>query len=211
MLIFILMLIAPLAAIANDNVPNPCLCVQKRLAKNDSRYATFVYALKLMKERNVKTIVETGTTRGAGINCSGDGCSTLIFADWVRRTGGEFYSVDIDLQALKMAEKGLGSWLRRYAHLVQCDSVAYLKNFNRTIDFLYLDSYDFDAKNPTPSQQHHLNEIVAAYPFLTKKSVVMIDDCDLPHGGKGKLVIEHLQSKGWKIVAKKYQVIMVQE
>lgn len=53
----------------------------------------------------------------------------------------------------------------------------------------YLDSFDFDISNPLPSQKHHLKEIEAAYDKLTDNSVVMIDDCDLPGGGKGKGVI----------------------
>jgi hypothetical protein len=94
-------------------------------------------------------------------------------------------------------------------HLVEGDSVNFLKNFDRQIDFLYLDSYDFEKNNPSPSQQHHLREIEAAYDKLTPQSIVMIDDCDLAHGGKGKLVIAYLLDKGWSIYAQDYQVILV--
>lgn len=95
--------------------------------------------------------------------------------------------------------------------LVCSDSVRYLKSFGKQIDFLYLDSFDYDFNNPSPSQRHHLREIIAAYPWLTKESIVMIDDCDLAGGGKGVLVISYLINRGWKIAMQGYQVIMVQE
>ena len=184
--------------------------LEGKIPRNNSRYYTFLSALNLMSERKAKVIVETGTSRNGASNCLGDGCSTLIFSQWVQKNGGEYYSVDISMDALINASNGIGS-LKEYVHFVQSDSVAFLQNFNQTIDFLYLDSYDFEINNPTPSQEHHLKEIIAAYPFLTEDSVVMIDDCDLPHGGKGKLVIEYLLNKGWKIAMKGYQVIMVQK
>lgn len=93
-------------------------------------------------------------------------------------------------------------------HFVCSDSIAFLQNFGKTIDFLYLDSYDFDFNNPLPSQYHHLYEIQAAYPKLSENSIVMIDDCDLPHGGKGKFAIEFLTERGWKILENRYQVIL---
>jgi hypothetical protein len=56
-----------------------------------------------------------------------------------------------------------------------------------------------------------LKEIEAAYSKLTDQSVVMIDDCQLPQGGKGKLIIDFLIKRGWKKVFDGYQVIMVKD
>ena len=94
-------------------------------------------------------------------------------------------------------------------HFVCSDSVSFLQNFGKTIDFLYLDSYDFDVDNPFPSQHHHLLEISAAYPFLNENSIVLIDDCDLPHGGKGKLAIQFLMQRGWQVLMSGYQVLLI--
>ncbi len=182
--------------------------LENKIPKKDKRYFTFLRALLYMKERNVQTIVETGTARDGLNGCIGDGCSTCIFSEWAELYGASFYSVDINDSNLREAKKALNS-AETVSHLILSDSVEFLQNFGRPIDFLYLDSYDFEWDNPIPSQQHHLSEIIAAYPWLHENSVVMIDDCDLPHGGKGKLVIEFLLSRGWKITAKKYQVIMV--
>ena len=152
-------------------------------------------------------IVETGTARKGRKGCHDDGCSTIIFVDWLKNHQGEFYSVDISPKYIENARKGLGE-LKTFASLVCSDSVAFLTQFNKKIDFLYLDSYDFSVNNPKPSQEHHLKEIIAAYPHLAKDCIVMIDDCDLPHGGKGKLVIEFLLDHGWHIIAQGYQVIL---
>ncbi|MDN3506137.1 MAG: class I SAM-dependent methyltransferase [Simkaniaceae bacterium] len=182
--------------------------LNNRIAKTDKRYSTFQTALTLMTNQNAYTIVETGTARGGSLNCAGDGCSTLIFGDWAYENHATVYSVDIDPLALSCSFNALGKAADNVL-LVEQDSIEFLSTFNGSIDFLYLDSYGFQLDNPLPSQNHHLNEIIAAYPHLARDCVVMIDDCDLPYGGKGKLVIEYLLERGWKILAESYQVILI--
>jgi len=48
------------------------------------------------------------------------------------------------------------------------------------------------------SQEHHLKEIKVIEEKLHGKSLILIDDCDKPGGGKGKLVISYLKERGWK-------------
>lgn len=184
--------------------------LDNKIPSYDKRYDTFALALDLMSHRKPKVIIETGTARDGLANCIGDGCSTMIFAEYVKNNGGEFYSVDINAEYLQNAGKALAD-SRPFATLVHSDSIAFLQNFNRPIDFLYLDSYDYDFSNPLPSQEHHLKEIKAAYPWLSPYCVVMIDDCDLPGGGKGKLAIDFLLSKGWGILGIGYQVVLIQK
>ena len=89
--------------------------------------------------------------------------------------------------------------------------MAYLQAFEPTIDLLYLDSYDYDKRDPEvikASQEHHLNEVKAAESNLHDKSVILIDDCNLPGGGKGRLVIDYLLERGWQVVMSKYQVVL---
>ncbi len=162
----------------------------------------------MLKQRNAKVLVETGTARLGDRNCRGDGCSTVIFGDWAKQNNAILHSVDIDPKAISAAITATRSF---GAHVQPTcgDSVEFLENFPATIDFLYLDSYDFDFANPLPSQLHHKKEIIAAYPHLAENCVVMIDDCDLPHGGKGKYIIEYLLSLDWKIIYSGYQVILV--
>lgn len=203
-----------------DN-PDPICCKRKtnvtsdrylkrKIPRQNHRYKTFIEALDLMKQRGARIIVETGTSRNGDANCCDDGCATIIFAEWARDNNAIVYSVDIDGQALVNAGNALGR-NHPYVYLIQSDSVVFLRNFRQSIDMLYLDSYDFEFDNPEPSQLHHLNEVMAAEPWLTADSIVMIDDCDLPHGGKGKLAIEYLLTRGWKIASQGYQVILLQD
>lgn len=196
-------------SVHGDNSPRaPQDYLTNRLDPNDQRYKTFLKALELLEQRNALMLVETGTARDGDKNFAGDGGSTIIFGDWAKQNGALLYTVDITPAAIE----GSKSATKEYADNIEyvCgDSVTFLENFQGPIDFLYLDSYDFDFSNPAPSQEHHLKEIIAAYPHLHENSIVMIDDCGLPKGGKGKLVIKYLLSRGWFIKQKNYQVIML--
>ncbi len=195
---------------ANQLMPEQYL--KDRIPVQNRRYSTLLTVLKLMKERNVRTLVETGTSRDGLSNFEGDGGSTIIFSQYANENNVQFYSVDIDQKALTNAQNAVNASVGKIGSNIQFvrqDSIAFLKNFQKEIDFLYLDSYDFDFNDPLPSQNHHLNEIKAAYSHLTPNTIIMIDDCDLPHGGKGRLVIDFLLEKGWTVLEKKYQVILV--
>lgn len=172
-----------------------------------SRRPTFELALRMIDARGIKTIVETGTARGPK-PFDGDGGFTPIFGYWCSLNNADLYSIDINPDAIKNAQN-LTKNFANNVHLIIDDSVHFLRNFNKQIDFLYLDSFDFDAGNPLPSQEHHLKEIETVYEKLAPHAVIMIDDCDLPYGGKGKLVIDYLLKKGWVICAQGYQVIMI--
>ncbi|MFS8563823.1 MAG: class I SAM-dependent methyltransferase [Rhabdochlamydiaceae bacterium] len=184
--------------------------LRDRIPPQDKRFVTFQYTLHLMSARKVRTIVETGTARDGECNCAGDGCSTPIWGQWAKQNGAYVYSVDIDPEAVRCSSAACTPYLDHMT-FVASDSVTFLENFNKPIDFLYLDSYDFDLDDPLPSQEHHLKEIIAAYPWLHAKSIIMIDDCALPFGGKGRLVIEYLLDRGWKIALSYYQIILTYE
>lgn len=182
-----------------------------RIDQNDKRYPSFCIALSLLQERDAKVLVETGTARYGGynfINYVQDGGATVIFSDWAFQNRAKFFTVDINPDYLANAKQACAYHMKNTKFICK-DSVEFLRNFHGRIDFLYLDSMDFDQDNPLPSQEHHLREIKAAYTKLHKQSVVMIDDCNLPHGGKGNLVIPFLESRGWKILYKGYQVICI--
>lgn len=58
---------------------SPAEALEGSLPTDDARYITFFNSMKLMKERNLKTIVETGTARDGNTNCRGDGCSLNLY------------------------------------------------------------------------------------------------------------------------------------
>ncbi len=182
--------------------------LNKRLSFRDKRASSFLLALELLQKRNAKVLVETGTSRCGKENFKGDGGSTVIFGHFASQMGLHLYSVDIDPGAVAKAQKAIKPYAKNVT-VVCSDSIEFLENFDQPIDFLYLDSYDFEPSDPFPSQWHHLNELEAALPMLHKNSIIMIDDCDLPQGGKGKLVISYLLERGWRIAFQGYQVILV--
>ena len=179
------------------------------------RRDTLREVLRLLDERGAKVLLETGVARMGLEKSKGDGASTIVFGLWAKNNDAHLYSVDIDPEATRRAgvavdAMGLGDSVT----LVTSDSVEYLDDFTDTVDFLYLDSYDYhktDTAIQKASQDHHLKEINAIEGCLHDDTVILIDDCDLPNGGKGKLVIQYLTEAGWKVHMSEYQVIMVMD
>ncbi|MDA0195754.1 MAG: class I SAM-dependent methyltransferase [Bacteroidetes bacterium] len=179
------------------------------------RRDTFRKTLALLTERKATTLLETGTARAGLKNCKSDGASTIVFGKWARENDAYLYSVDIDSIALKQAEIEIKNYnLSGHVHLKASDSIAFLKLFDQKVDFLYLDSFDYDKKDRSiqrKSQEHHLAEFKAIESRLHQGSIVLIDDHKLPGGGKGKLAIEYMTQKGWEIVMEEYQVLLSQK
>jgi hypothetical protein len=177
------------------------------------RRDTLREVLRLLEERNAKVLVETGVARMGLEKSKSDGASTIVFGLWASQNDAHLYSVDIDPEATDRAGKEVVKMnLGDHVTLVTSDSVAYLGEFSHPVDFLYLDSYDYhktDTSIQIASQQHHLKEIRAIENCLHEDTVILIDDCNMPNGGKGKLVIERLTARGWKIHRSEYQVILV--
>ena len=179
------------------------------------RRDTLREVLRLLDERKATTLLETGVARMGLAKSKGDGASTIVFGLWAKQNDAHLYSVDIDPEATKRAGATVDEMgLKDSVTLVTSDSVAYLDEFTDTVDFLYLDSYDYhksDVEIQKASQDHHLKEINAIEGCLHDDTVILIDDCDMPNGGKGKLVIEYLAENGWKVHMSEYQVILLMQ
>lgn len=189
---------------------DPSFYLSGRIDSSNGRYKTFTEVLKLMDERHVRIIVETGTERWQKPEyCfDGDGGSTIIFAHWATQNNATMCSVDINETHLQYCDANTRPY-SSHLKLIWSDSVAFLHSFPEPIDFLYLDSYDYDENHPLPAQQHCLQEILAAENKLTSSSIIMIDDCNIPGGGKGFLAIQYLLSKGWVLHKNHHQVILL--
>ena len=184
--------------------------LEGRIPPKNHRYRTFAKALGLIRDRNLQVFVETAANRYEAVNCLSDGCFTLILGDWIKRNKGQLYTIKFDEGAIHNVKNALGDDAQ-FVKLIRGDSIDVLGKFEQKIDFLYLDSMDFDPKNPKLSQQHALKEVQAAYPWLSQRSIVMVDDCKQGSCGKSELVVEFLVAHGWKILAKDSQVILSQE
>lgn len=212
LLVFVVLLAVVLRKLYRYKTLAPLLPRKYNFGK---RRDTLREVLRLLDERGAKILLETGVARMGLEKSKGDGASTIVFGLWAKNNEAHLYSVDIDPEATRRAgvavdAMGLGDSVT----LVTSDSVEYLSEFTDSVDFLYLDSYDYhktDTAIQKASQDHHLKEINAIEGCLHDDTVILIDDCDLPNGGKGKLVIQYLTEAGWKVHMSEYQVIMVMD
>ena len=171
------------------------------------RYKSFEFALLEAERRNLRSIVETGVARGkqkflffSKINWK-DGMSTLILSDYARYINGKLSSCDINeknvLNAKKFAKKN-----KDFINFFVDDSIKFLTNFNKKIDFLYLDSLDGQFEG---ASKHQLEEIKVALKNLHKNSLVLLDD----KGDKTNLSIDYMLKNDFKIINEtKEQVLL---
>lgn len=178
------------------------------------RRNTFRKTLELLEKTNAKTIIETGTSREGLHGAKSNGAATIVFGKWASAHDAFIHSVDISENSVFKAQQEVDRQeLNNWVKIHQSDSIDFLKKFNDKVDFLYLDSYDYsdDVEVQQKSQEHHLKEFKAIEAKLHENSIVLIDDCDLPNGGKGKLAIAYMLANGWRIEEDAYQVLLLRE
>jgi len=132
------------------------------------------YLEEILEKYQPELIVEIGTQRH-GLSRTDDGQATELFAKY----GKEVWSVDIDPESLKKSKEAVGDSV----NLVQEDGEKFLRNFNKTINLLYLDGSD-DPK-----------EAARQYEAAKVQGVVVIDDC-MQIGdhelGKGDIILNYI-------------------
>lgn len=176
------------------------------------RRNTFKKTLELLSQTKAQTIIETGTSREGLKGAKSNGAATLVFGKWARENNAELHSVDISQKSVDVAQQWVEKCnLTENVQVHLSDSVAFLEKFDNKVDLLYLDSFDYtpDRAMQIASQEHHLKEFIAIQDKLHKDTIVLIDDCKLPGGGKGKMVIKYMQEQGWKILIESYQVLLL--
>jgi ADP-heptose:LPS heptosyltransferase len=180
------------------------------LAEFWDRDRSFNALLRAMTARFEKpTVVETGTIR-AEEDWGGAGFFTYLMGAYLHRRGGKLHSADITPEHCDFAR----TWTAVFGDSVtihQQDSVAFIQEFNKPIDVLYVDSLDTTEPNHAA---HALREVQVAEPNLHERSIVIFDDTPWSAGafiGKGATAIPYLQQKGWQILYAGYQVVMSRE
>jgi hypothetical protein len=133
-------------------------------------YLTFKELFKNINNRKDLIFLETGIA-------SVGTYSTYLFDQYIRRYGGQFWSVDINNNLVDSLQGNMCPGTK----LVCDDSVKFLKewvlnNPNKKPDVIYLDSYDLDWYNPEPSAMHGLNEYLALTPVFKSNTLLLIDD-----------------------------------
>tara|TARA_Y100001970_G_scaffold252156_1_gene325714 strand:- start:926 stop:1522 length:597 start_codon:yes stop_codon:yes gene_type:complete len=171
------------------------------------RFESFKFALYEAYKRGHKTLVETGVARGKTkfffINKTNwlDGMSTLIFSDYARFVDGFLYACDIEKKNIKNAKKFTVK-NSSFIEFITDDSLNFLKNFEKKIDFLYLDSLDGQFEG---AANHQLKEIQLAEKNLNKNSLVLLDD----KGQKTTLSVDYMIKKNFKIVNETKQQVLL--
>jgi len=166
-----------------------------------------LFSLLLEKKQENFKIVETGTCRSGKWS---DGASSILYADFVDAHGGSVRSVDISSSSVSAARELVKSL---NFTVTESDSVAYLESLEDKgeVDLYFLDSYDVKWANDDPSATHHLNEFKVIEPYLND-CIVCIDDNTMftstgKRTGKGRKIVEYLDSKGIKPIYDDYMII----
>ena len=153
--------------------------IEKYNNKKNIRFSFFKKTLEIALDRNVKTIVETGTSRGKKkflffkkFNWK-DGMSTLMFSEFAHIINGELHSCDISSKNIDNAMDFTKKYKNNTSFYIQ-DSIIFLKEFTKKIDLLYLDS--FDGHDVELASKHQLNEAKACVDKLSINSLILLDD-----------------------------------
>lgn len=171
----------------------------KRYSNGDrslgSRLSTMKLAITLLNPNRSNNIVETGTTR-KNINShprvedrAADGGATVLFGHYAAKTGGHVWTCDIEADNIESCKVATSEYAEQITY-VTADSISFLREFEGTIDLLYLDSVDSDMPF---AADHQLGEIQEAYSKLTERSIILLDDL----GKKTTKSIPFLRSKNW--------------
>tara|TARA_R100000008_G_C3570879_1_gene162038 strand:+ start:101 stop:754 length:654 start_codon:yes stop_codon:yes gene_type:complete len=170
-------------------------------------------------------ILETGTTRASSSlriqnpdldshgrkdsfidrwRMSWEGCSTVLFDEFVNFYDGSVTSVDINKANCEYAD----SITSEKTQVINSDSVKFLwdNDFSGTCLF-YLDSFDVDLERPIVSNFHHMKELTCISGYLSD-CLLVVDDCKFPQGeeyGKGYMVRCFMENIGADIIYDGYQ------
>jgi len=178
---------------------------KKYADKLKERFWTFKVALNLFLQRGGATIVETGCLRSK--DDWGAGMSTLLFGEFCKKYNKILYTVDNNAKHLSIAKKITAPFQDNIIYVLD-DSHHFLNNLVIKIDLLYLDSLDADPNNQQitrEAQLHQLVEIQLALPKLSEKAIVLLDDNNLPFGGKPYLAKDFLLEKGFTLLMDYHQ------
>lgn len=156
--------------------------------------------------------------------------STLLFASYVQRFGGEVLTIDTRLEPALATFRTVPRSVR---YLIG-DSARVLRrpmaqNFARSADLVYLDSWDVDSDEPYASAAHGVAEFMTIAECLKPNALVLIDDTPVTQErwgeqspgmtvfaatwgvpmGKGSLVRKIVESSpGFEVLMHDYQLLI---
>lgn len=132
--------------------------------------------VELLDQSQPKVMIETGCQSSAMLFAKG--MSTCIFGALAKKYNTILYTIDNNLENIEKCKKYSKEY-SKYIRYINGNSWDVLKGFDKEIDFLYLDSYDFFPGIEEESRLHQLKEIEIAYPYLSDNSIVLLDDANV--------------------------------
>jgi len=185
---------------------------QKYIDKSASRFWTFKAGLNIALQRGAMNFVETGCIRLE--DDWGGGMSTWLLGEVCHKYSKHLWTVDISPDNIKLCQKITEAYKDNITYVIN-DSVAFLKDFNQQIDFLYLDSLDCleydspDSPALISAQEHQLKEVESIWDKLSERAVILLDDNGFANGGKTKLTKQFLKQNGWIEVLSHHQSLWI--
>jgi spermidine synthase len=146
-------------------------------------------AANLFVARLGRVVLEIGSIRCPQTALS-DGHSTLVWAHCATRV----YLVDSDWAAVALTRHL--TMACPHVEVVCADGLDFIRAFSGPIDLLCLDAGD----DPDAVKELHLAIFCAAQAHLAPESLVVIDDTDLPHAGRGELVLTRASTEGYRVL-----------
>ena len=172
------------------------------------RSDNFTFIFKYLENINNPIILESGTMRPdhGDMAFGDDGCSSFLFDSFINIHGGSFTSVDINSTNCSHARSKLSD----KSKIICSDSIPFFWNFQEKVDMVYLDSYDIELNNPTPSMIHHMKELACLLKNFKQETLIVVDDHDAFFTGgkigKGNIIKEFMAQIGKKPIFENYQI-----
>jgi len=168
------------------------------------------------KEEKDFLIVETGCMRSPSgqFSFGDDGSSTYMWDKFVNYYDGKVLSVDIDPVSVSNCDNVTSDKTQVFCS----DSVRFLWDIPAEIkiDFLYLDSFDFEPEEPFPSQIHHMKELCAVLKNIHSDSIIVVDDNlneeqfadinKISKGGKAGFIKDFMSNVDAELLFDAYQI-----
>ena len=149
-------------------------------------------------------MIETGCYRGTDPYSS----STFILGHLANILKTQLISIDINIEHIASAEALMKKEGLSESVICGCgDSVLSLGRIFGPIEFLYLDSLDFEKDRPIVCQRHQLAELGAALGKFNPGATLLLDDYQLLERGKCGLSVDFLAERGFKPTLIDYQVL----
>jgi len=202
------------------------------------RYDTFKKAFSIIKEIENGVIVELGTARsyvhGGLVGCNSDNMSywtpnapenwdwgagvfLLMASEEFKNNRISIHTVDIEERHISRAKVMTDKYKDRITYHVD-DSVNFLKNFDKKIDLLYVDTGDMTPIETTAMHQLNEAKVIIERKLISDGGCILIDDVRNPTPiinageksllGKAKYSIPYLLENNFKIIMDEYQILL---